>query len=88
MLDTLHRIVQEVNSASDLSEALEIIVQRVREAISTDVCSVYLTDFEQRKHVLMASQGLRREAVGKVSLPMFRGLVGLVCERAEPINLD
>lgn len=88
MLSTLHRIVQEVNSASDLTEALSIIVRRVREAINTDVCSVYLTDFEQRRHVLMATEGLRPEAVGNVSLPMFRGLVGLVCERAEPINID
>ncbi|OOY87935.1 phosphoenolpyruvate--protein phosphotransferase, partial [Solemya velum gill symbiont] len=88
MLTTLHRIVQEVNGASDLSEALEIIVKSVREAVATDVCSVYLTDFEQRKHLLMATDGLRPEAVGKVALPMFRGLVGLVCERAEPINLD
>ncbi len=88
MLSTLHRIVQEVNSASDLTEALSIIVRRVREAIKTDVCSVYLTDFDQRRHVLMATEGLRQEAVGHVSLPMFRGLVGLVCERAEPINID
>ena len=38
--------------------------------------------------MLSATHGLRQEAVGKVSLPMHRGLIGLVCERAEPINLD
>jgi phosphotransferase system enzyme I (PtsP) len=52
-----------------------------------DVCSVYLTEFESRKHVLMATNGLRPEAVGKVSLPYHRGLIGLVCERAEPVNV-
>lgn len=87
MLELLHRIVQEVNAAPDLSEALLVIVQRVKQAIEADVCSVYLTDFEQRKHVLMATQGLRQEAVGKVSLPLNRGLIGLVSERAEPINV-
>ena len=30
MLDTLRRIIQEVNTAPDLDHALEIIVQRVR----------------------------------------------------------
>lgn len=88
ILDTLRRIVQEVSAARDLNDALEIIVRRVKGAIRADVCSVYLTDFNTREHVLMATDGLRPQAVGKVRLPMFRGLVGLVCERAEPINID
>ena len=88
MLELLHRIVQEVNSAPDLAQALGIIVERVKQSISADVCSVYLTDFQQRNHVLMASDGLRQEAVGKVRIPFHSGLVGLVCERAELLNLD
>ena len=88
MLNILHRIVQEVNSAPDLTSALQVIVREVKRAVNADVCSVYLSDYEARKHVLSATHGLRQEAVGKVSLPMHRGLIGLVCERAEPINLD
>jgi phosphotransferase system, enzyme I, PtsP len=87
MLDPLHRIVKEVNAASDLHEVLKIIVTQVKQAIEVDVCSVYLTDFERRDHVLMATDGLRPEAVGKVRLPYHRGLIGLVCERAEPVNV-
>ncbi len=87
MLDPLHRIVKEVNAASDLNEVLRIIVNQVKQAIEVDVCSVYLTDFERHSHVLMATDGLRSEAVGKVSLPYHRGLIGLVCERAEPVNV-
>ncbi|MEW8626503.1 MAG: phosphoenolpyruvate--protein phosphotransferase [Candidatus Thiodiazotropha sp.] len=87
MLETLHRIVKEVNAASDLEQALAIIVQEVKQAIQADVCSVYLTDFERRDHVLKATDGLHPEAVDKVRLPYHRGLIGLVCERAEPVNL-
>jgi phosphotransferase system enzyme I (PtsP) len=88
MLETLHRIVQEVNSAPNLERALEIIVTRVKQAIQADVCSVYLSDRELEANVLMATDGLRREAVGKVRLPFGSGLVGLVSERAELLNLD
>ncbi len=88
MLDTLHRIVQEVTRANDLSKALQLLTSGVRKAIQADVCSVYLTDFDSREHVLAATEGLRPEAVGKVRLPMHRGLIGLVAERAEPLNLD
>jgi phosphotransferase system enzyme I (PtsP) len=86
MLEVLHRIVQEVNSAANLEAALKVIVTRVKAAIGADVCSVYLTNFEERTHVLMATDGFRQEAVGKVRLPLGRGLVGLVAERAEPVN--
>ncbi|MCG7948272.1 MAG: phosphoenolpyruvate--protein phosphotransferase, partial [Candidatus Thiodiazotropha taylori] len=78
---------KEVNAASDLEQALAIIVQDVKQAIQADVCSVYLTDFERRDHVLKATDGLLPEAVDKVRLPYHRGLIGLVCERAEPVNL-
>jgi len=64
MLDTLHRIVHKVNTAPDLGQALGLIVQGVKRAINADVCSVYLTDFEKREHVLQATDGLRSEAVG------------------------
>jgi phosphotransferase system enzyme I (PtsP) len=87
MLELLHRIVKEVNSAEDLGSALEIIVGQVKQAINADVCSVYLTDFEHREHVLRATDGLDQTAVGKVRLPLHRGLIGLVCERAEPVNV-
>jgi len=87
MLDTLHRIVSAVNKAPDLQKALSVLVNAVKEAISSDVCSIYLVDDNSRSNVLMATVGLHAKAVGKVRLPMGRGLVGLVTERAEPVNV-
>lgn len=88
MLDRLRTIVQEVNTAKDLQSALDVIVTRVRDAMKTQVCSVYLLDSELNSHVLMASEGLKKEAVGHVSLRVGEGLVGLVASNAEPVNLE
>jgi phosphotransferase system enzyme I (PtsP) len=88
MLDTLRRIVQEVNAAADLQQALEIIVQRVPESVGVDVASVYLADEERGEFVLSATQGLRRDAIGKVRFTFGDGLVGMVAEREEPVNLE
>ena len=88
MLEQLREIVQQVNSAKDLQSALDIIVVRVREVMATQVCSVYLFDKDMNAHVLMASRGLNKEAVGHVSLEVGEGLVGLVAKHAEPINLE
>lgn len=87
MLDTLHRIVHAVNKAQGLQDALSVLVKSVKEAIACDVCSIYLVDESSRSNVLMATVGLHAKAVGKVRLPMGRGLVGLVAERAEPVNV-
>ena len=87
MLGTLRRIVQEVNNAPSLEMALQLIVLRVKQAMTVDVCSIYLQDSEQM-YVLMATNGLNPEAVGQVRLDKQHGLIGLVGERVEPINLD
>ncbi len=88
MLDTLRRLIQEVNVARNLEQALTIIVQRIKQIIEADVCSVYLADSNNEHYVLMATEGLQPEAVGQVRLGAGEGLVGLVAKRAEPLNLD
>lgn len=88
MLEVLRRIVQEVNAARGLDQALDIIVKRVKQTMGVDACSVYLCDYAQNKHVLMATDGLYPEAVGSVRLDLGKGLIGFVAERAEPLNLE
>jgi len=87
MLKTLRRIVQEVNRAGSLHDALEIIVTRIKSALEVDVCSVYLNEEESGELVLLATDGLLPAAVGRVRIPTTEGLVGWVAERAEPINI-
>ncbi len=88
MLKVLRRIVQEVNAAINLEQALEVIVRRVKRALQVDVCSVYIVSPEGHDLVLMATEGLNPKAKQKVSLNFSEGLVGLVAQRAELVNLD
>jgi len=88
MLDVLRRIIQEVNGARSLEAALATMVRRIRKAMRTDVCSIYLFDVERERLVLMDTLGLRTAAVGQVSMPLGEGLVGLVGQREEPLNLE
>lgn len=88
MLDTLRSIVQEVSAATDLSDALKVVVTRIRNAMRTEVSSVYLYNPDEKRYVLMATKGLNQQAVGQVSLNSSQGLVGLVGTREEPINTE
>src|SRR5512147_1996619 len=88
MLDALRRIVQEVNAAHNLDDALSLIVERVKSALHADVCSVYMTDHSRGEHVLMATDGLPPQVVGQVRLKLGQGLTGLAASRAEPVNVE
>jgi phosphotransferase system, enzyme I, PtsP len=88
MLESLRTIVQEVNAAKDFSEVLKLIVHLVKQTMNTGMCSVYLYSPKDDSYVLMATDGLNPESVGKVHLTKKEGLVGLVASRAEPINLQ
>lgn len=88
MLHTLRKIIQEVNTARDLDTALTIIVERVRAAMGTQVCSVYLLDPQSNRFMLMATEGLNKDSIGQVSMAPSEGLVGLVGTREEPLNLE
>ena len=87
-IETLRKIVQDVDAAPNLHAALEVMVELVAEAMETEVCSVYLLDERNQRYILMASVGLNAGAVGEVSLSTNEGLVGLVGQREEIISLE
>lgn len=87
MLDILRRIVQEVNLANNLEQALDIIVKRVKSVLNVEACSVFLTNELDNEYVLMATDGLNLDAVGKIRMNDDIGLVSLVGKRAEAINI-
>jgi phosphotransferase system enzyme I (PtsP) len=88
MLEELRKIVQEVNAASDLQAALDIIVRSVRSAMGTEVCTVYLYDAAKEQYIFRANEGLNQDLIGKVGLAKGEGLVGKVAKREETINID
>ncbi len=88
MFDSLRKIVLDVNDAVGLEQALNIVVQRTREVLSVDAVSVYFRDDITGQLVLMASDGLNQQAIGDIRFARGQGLVGLVLERAEPLNIE
>jgi phosphotransferase system enzyme I (PtsP) len=87
MLESLQTIVQEVSREQDLEKILGLLVQRVRQVLGVDAFSVYLTDHKSRENVLMATDGLRADAVGHVRLGEGEGLIGFAVEQSESINI-
>ena len=87
MLTELRRIVESMAGANTLEQALQALVSQTRHAMVVDCCSVYVSEPEMRRYRLAATDGLAPSAVGKVTLPFEQGIVGLVGQREELINL-
>ena len=88
MLDALRQISRDVDAAPSFEHALGIIVARVCLILGTEVCSIYVFDKVTGDLRLMENEGFRRRAIGKVSLVPGEGVVGLVAERGEPLNIE
>jgi phosphotransferase system enzyme I (PtsP) len=88
VLDTLRKIVQDVTQEASFAASVQLLVSRVRSALGTEVCTIYLVNPDRGGYVLAATQGLNQSQIGQTVLSRSQGLVGLVGTRAEPLNLD
>ncbi|MBR9726636.1 phosphoenolpyruvate--protein phosphotransferase [Shewanella intestini] len=85
MIKTLRDITQAVASAASFDLALKSLVAQTKVAMKAQCCSVYI--LEQQQLVLSATEGLSPSAIGQVVIPITEGLVGLVAQREELLNL-
>ena len=88
MLTKLKRIVKEVNQTPVLDDALSGVAKSLKEALKVDSVSIYLANYEKQHFTLRATDGLAKTAVGHVSIGFSEGLIGLIGQREEPINIS
>src|SRR5258708_34434927 len=71
--------------SDDLRDTLDQVVSAIAAGMEAEVCSLYLFDPQRERVTLRATVGLDRESVGKVSMRMNEGLVGLVLDKQEAV---
>jgi phosphotransferase system, enzyme I, PtsP len=71
--------------SADLRETLDRVAATIAAGMEVEVCSIYLFDAQRERLVLRATLGLERESVGRVSMKVNEGLVGLALESSEPV---
>lgn len=81
----LRKLREIMETGGAAQERLDRLVSMVAATMVADVCSIYLT--RGAFHELFATQGLKPEAVHHTRLKQGEGLVGLVAETAQPLNL-
>jgi phosphotransferase system, enzyme I, PtsP len=81
MLITSRRLMQLIDLAPSLREALALAVQHARKAVAVDACAIYLKDVERDEYVLVASDGQTQPGPDACGSAPADTLVRLVGER-------
>lgn len=84
LLNRLRRMMAE---SGDARERLDLVVQLIAGNMVADVCSIYLRTPEDELE-LVATEGLRAEAVASTRLKMDEGLVGQIAQTAEALSIQ
>lgn len=87
ILLALRQIISAVSLKSSFEEAIASLVEKIRSTMHTDCCSLYLLNARKTVLSLAATDGLSKESIGKASLQLGEGLVGLVGQKEELVNL-
>ena len=81
----LRKLREIMETGGEAQQRLDRLVAMVAATMVADVCSIYLT--RGAVHELFATQGLDTSAVHRTRLKIGEGLVGLVAETAQPLNI-
>jgi phosphotransferase system enzyme I (PtsP) len=84
--EILVRLHDLMASRTTAQAKLNSVVQIVGEAMSSEVCSIYL--LREGVLELYATRGLAQEAVHVTKLALGEGLVGTIAQEVETLNLD
>ncbi|MEZ5954961.1 MAG: phosphoenolpyruvate--protein phosphotransferase [Hyphomonas sp.] len=83
----MNRLRQMMAEDGETRSRLDSVVQLIASTMVADVCSIYLRH-RGGTLILLATEGLKPEAVGNTRLSANEGLVGLVARRAEPMAIQ
>jgi phosphotransferase system enzyme I (PtsP) len=83
----MNRLRQIMAEDGETRSRLDNVVRLIASTMVADVCSIYLRH-RGGQLILIATEGLKPEAVGNTRLSANEGLVGLVSRRAEPMAIQ
>ncbi|HBH42838.1 MAG TPA: peptidase, partial [Hyphomonas atlantica] len=83
----MNRLRQVMAEEGETRSRLDKVVRLIASTMVADVCSIYLR-LQDGGLLLIATEGLKADAVAATRLTANEGLVGLVARRAEPMAIQ
>jgi phosphoserine phosphatase RsbU/P len=87
-LRDIRSVTDAALSALDPQAVLDVLVQRVKEALQADTAAILLLDPSSYQLVATAASGLEEEVRQGVRIPAGRGFAGQIAAQRRPVVLD
>jgi phosphoserine phosphatase RsbU/P len=87
-LRDIRSIIDAALSALDPQALLEVLVQRVKEALQADTAAILLLDPSSYQLVATAASGLEEEVQQGVRIPVGKGFAGRIAAQGRPVVLE
>lgn len=84
-LETLIDTSLVFSSILDLSELLNIVLNKAEEVMEAEASSVFLIDKEKRELYFITARGEKGKEAKEIRVPMGKGIVGWVAEHGRPL---
>jgi len=84
-LSVLHEFAKLLTTARDWDELMRTIVDRTTSALDVEVCSLYLMERDEARLRLVATNGLDRDQIGRVTMALGEGLTGSAAQIGLPV---
>jgi phosphoserine phosphatase RsbU/P len=87
-LRDIQSITDAALSVLDPQALLDVLVERVKEALQADTAAVLLLDHRAGQLVAAAASGLEEEVLQGVRIPLGRGFAGRIAAQGRPVILN
>ena len=84
----MNQLVRDVQAEPDFDKAAAMAVARVSMIFGVDYCSLYVLESKSDLLHLVANDGISEHIAHHLTLPIGKGIIGLVAHRAEPVNIE
>jgi signal transduction histidine kinase len=84
-LSVLHEFAKLLTTARDWDALMRTIVDRTTSALDVEVCSLYLLERDEARLRLVATNGLDRDQIGRVTMALGEGLTGRAAQTGLPV---
>jgi phosphoserine phosphatase RsbU/P len=87
-LHDIQSITDAALSMLDPQALLDVLVERVKEALQADTAAILLLDQRSGQLLATAASGLEEEVLQGVRIPVGRGFTGQIAAQGRPVTLD
>jgi len=87
-LTTLHAIDQSIASSLDLGATLTLLLEQTLDQLGVDAAAILLLDFALDELQVHSYRGFRTDLIGRVAVPLGKGLAGRVALERRARGLD